>query len=795
MKTFKNIANAIIIIAACILFHTNKITAQSYVSATFTTTCYSYTNCYGSMDFLESQNQNLAIMGGGVNCSPGTLNSLGINNYNPQYIADILAPSSTICGGNPNGVNISDGGTNQVGYNIGGQMVLWHDGDLSSLYAGVGAGFNPGIGIGGSNNTFIGSLADESYNGAFLATNNTAIGSQALMNNVSHDNLAIGVKALYSITGSAISNSMFNVAVGNLALMSLNVGTSLNPGIANANTAIGYGALENFNPVLPTPYSNTAVGFNALVGAISGIRNTAIGNSAESGLHNGNDNSAMGDYAMAGNMNGSGNTAVGSKSLLTGSSTSPFNNTSIGFNTLGGNSNISSNTAVGANSLALNLYGNKNTGVGDSCLWGNNFGDSNSGVGTYALVFIGGGNGNSSLGYASGSNSNGNDNTFLGANTNPLSGYSSIFNSTAIGYGATVVKSSNMILGNNFVNVGIGMSGFLSSPADKLEISYYSNASNSDYNAVSPGYETTCGSYTITPTGASGLQFRDLTDNSTPFPYCSSHPFLTVDDSGYVILMAPCCSEEERMEKKIVSTQHGTLYQTDAQNNWNHLDMIIGNSFNASADNKYRTDVSGITNALSIIKGLNGQYFNWNNASYPYKHFAGIQQVGFDPLNVNAVLPQVVSMDDSSDYTIDYSRIVPVLVEAMKQQQQTIDSLRNILIPTTGQIPSTTGNVQDVAFSSSPLGGQGVSPILYQNSPNPFGTGGTKINYYLPEGSPDAAIVFYDNYGNELKEVPLTQTGNGTLNINPDNLSNGIYSYSLLVEGKIVDTKKMILAK
>jgi hypothetical protein len=56
-------------------------------------------------------------------------------------------------------------------------------------------------------------------------------------------------------------------------------------------------------------------------------------------------------------------------------------------------------------------------------------------------------------------------------------------------------------------------------------------------------------------------------------------------------------------------------------------------------------------------------------------------------------------------------------------------------------------------------------------------------------------MVFYDNYGNQIKLVQLTQTGNGTLNITSDNLSNGIYSYSLVVNNNVVDTKRMVLQR
>ncbi len=85
--------------------------------------------------------------------------------------------------------------------------------------------------------------------------------------------------------------------------------------------------------------------------------------------------------------------------------------------------------------------------------------------------------------------------------------------------------------------------------------------------------------------------------------------------------------------------------------------------------------------------------------------------------------------------------------------------------------------------------------MLYQNAPNPFGGGGTKINYFLPQNIMGAAMVFYDMFGNKLQETPLTQTGMGTVIINPARLSDGVYSYSLVINGTVVDTKKMVYQK
>ena len=85
--------------------------------------------------------------------------------------------------------------------------------------------------------------------------------------------------------------------------------------------------------------------------------------------------------------------------------------------------------------------------------------------------------------------------------------------------------------------------------------------------------------------------------------------------------------------------------------------------------------------------------------------------------------------------------------------------------------------------------------ILYQNEPNPF-DGSTVIRYFIPENMQiEAYMVFYDSYGNEIKKVEVKETGAGKIEANAQNLAAGIYSYSLIVNGKVVDTKKMMKNK
>lgn len=85
----------------------------------------------------------------------------------------------------------------------------------------------------------------------------------------------------------------------------------------------------------------------------------------------------------------------------------------------------------------------------------------------------------------------------------------------------------------------------------------------------------------------------------------------------------------------------------------------------------------------------------------------------------------------------------------------------------------------------------GQSIVLDQNVPNPFAEQ-TTINYFLPENVSKAQILFYNAQGKLIQSTELTQKGKGQLNVFASDLTNGIYTYTLVVDGKIIETKKMM---
>ena len=85
----------------------------------------------------------------------------------------------------------------------------------------------------------------------------------------------------------------------------------------------------------------------------------------------------------------------------------------------------------------------------------------------------------------------------------------------------------------------------------------------------------------------------------------------------------------------------------------------------------------------------------------------------------------------------------------------------------------------------------GKNDLPNTNNPNPFSER-TEIKFYVPENSSNAFICIYDMVGSQLMKLNVTKSYSSIF-VNGSELKAGMYMYSLIVDGKEIDTKRMIL--
>jgi hypothetical protein len=87
-----------------------------------------------------------------------------------------------------------------------------------------------------------------------------------------------------------------------------------------------------------------------------------------------------------------------------------------------------------------------------------------------------------------------------------------------------------------------------------------------------------------------------------------------------------------------------------------------------------------------------------------------------------------------------------------------------------------------------------VNAVLYQNTPNPF-SNETVIRYEIPENTGKCQLHILNMTGSLLKTISINAPGIGSTVIHGRELKPGMYLYSLVIDGQIIDTKQMLLTK
>jgi hypothetical protein len=191
------------------------------------------------------------------------------------------------------------------------------------------------------------------------------------------------------------------------------------------------------------------------------------------------------------------------------------------------------------------------------------------------------------------------------------------------------------------------------------------------------------------------------------------------------------------------------------------------------------------------------------------KHYGMIAQ------EIKDEFPELVKFDSTNMlYGVNYNGFVPVLLEAVKAQQQQIsekearindDSIR--IADLENRVTTLESEIELIKSQCcSGLAEEKSNPTttlkvnkkpqtkLYQNVPNPFSEN-TRIEYYLPRTTSKARLYIYDMQGTQIRNYRISSFEEGSITIQGGSMQPGMYMYTLIADDREVDTKRMILTK
>lgn len=228
--------------------------------------------------------------------------------------------------------------------------------------------------------------------------------------------------------------------------------------------------------------------------------------------------------------------------------------------------------------------------------------------------------------------------------------------------------------------------------------------------------------------------------------------------------------------------------------------------FITASDRNLKENIQSITNVLDNLKEIRPVSYDLkdnstgntkqqvlsvseNNNSTITAEGENRKKYGFIAQEIEEIFPNVVYTMPNGDKGIAYQEVIPILVGAIQEQQNMIDSLAT-RIEEMGK-PATQPRQQAPAAMQEAIA-DGTAALM-QNTPNPFNQA-TEIAYRLPEGTATAMIMLCDMNGKMLQTYPLAvNTTAGTLTIQAGSYAPGMYLYTLLIDGVQIDTKQMII--
>jgi hypothetical protein len=97
------------------------------------------------------------------------------------------------------------------------------------------------------------------------------------------------------------------------------------------------------------------------------------------------------------------------------------------------------------------------------------------------------------------------------------------------------------------------------------------------------------------------------------------------------------------------------------------------------SDEKSKVNVKPLENPLDKVLSLQGVSFNWNSEVVPQKAAVQNSSIGLIAQEVEKVVPEVVVnqiIENQDLKTVEYGNLTALLIEAIKEQQEQINSLK-----------------------------------------------------------------------------------------------------------------------
>jgi hypothetical protein len=479
------------------------------------------------------------------------------------------------------------------------------------------------------------------------------------------------------------------------------------------------------------------------------------------------------------------------------------------FWSLAGNNNASTSSKLGTiNAVALRLTTNNSTRLYINSSGNVGIGTGNSTNAAYRLYVTGSRSG--IYGQGSGSGVQGQGGTYGVYGTGTSYG---LYGISTTGYGAAGISTNNYgLYGNSVKSYGFyghsttGYGGIANSDSSDGFDAYSSNGYFGIY--ASCGNSSGYGMYGYSPDigiyGSGGAHGTDGYSYSGQGIHGESYTGL----GGFFHSSASWALEATTDSGYYAGVFFGHVYASQGF---------------ITSDRRLKKNIQDFSDAMSIINKLQPKHFEFkNDAQYAGLHLPTGTHYGLLAQDLEQVLPNLVHEEifnvpvktdpivikprspDGTDVNqyqkpasiekteripvkaVNYEELIPVMIKAMQEQDQKIEALTEEVNKLKAAMQAEADNHADALKLTNAY----VEQII----PNPASNSTTIYYNSLPNGS-DARLVVYDMNGKRIKQMQLSKGGSGSIKVDISSLSAGTYTYALLIDGKLMDSKPVVVAR
>ncbi len=279
---------------------------------------------------------------------------------------------------------------------------------------------------------------------------------------------------------------------------------------------------------------------------------------------------------------------------------------------------------------------------------------------------------------------------------------------------------------------------------------------------------------------------------------------------------------------------HGLWAQTSSTAGGVYAGVFQGNvyTYNAyvTSDKNLKKNIQEFGDAMSIINKLKPKNYEFrNDGKYASLQLPKGNHYGLLAQDLEEVLPDLVrdaplrinnskavsqpavplQPGDASAQTlnpqqeatemintkgVNYIELIPIVIKGMQELNAENKNLKeeNNLIKQ--ELADLRQVITDLKNGQTGNTSTKASAYLEQNIPNPV-TGNTIIRYQVPVTTTSAKVTITNAAGQLIKTIMIVDKGAGQFNFNSAALAAGTYHYSLWIEGKQADTKRLVIAR